>query len=268
MDNKSDSPLSPKHTSRRQFLQAAGATGVVLAAPHLHAEGSPTRWQAPNPHSTAEPDAVMIPDEGWRMWPDQKAEWRHDKIYLPEDVDLKKLPINPPTGGWDALNAHQGIELSLPSTVEQYFWGIDGYRPYTTHDYRFAATDHEVKNGNYLGVSWWWRPIEIPESYAGKQILLHIRGARQRAEVYLSHKLVGYSILEELPFECDLTHAAMPGQTNHLAIRITNPGGEMDWVDDRRIQWGSVSFQQSRPRRSAARQLDGLLVFRPRASFI
>lgn len=242
--DKSASPDSPRPTSRRRFLQAAGAGGVLLAAPRLQAEQPPTRWQPPNPASWTEPDAVSIPDENWRMWPDQHAEWQHDEIYLPEDVDLKKLPVNPPSGGWHVLSRDQGIALTLPSTVEQYFWGIDGYRPYH-NDYKFEATDHEVKNGNYLGVSWWWRPIDIPASYDGKQIILHIRGARQRAEVYLNRKLVGYSILEELPFECNLTHAAIPGQPNHLAIRITNPGGEMDWVDGRRLQWGDVSFQQS-----------------------
>jgi beta-galactosidase len=37
--------------------------------------------------------------------------------------------------------------------------------------------------------------------------------------------------MEELPFECDLTHAADPGSQNIIAIRITNPFGRDDWVD-------------------------------------
>jgi hypothetical protein len=53
-------------------------------------------------------------------------------------------------------------------------------------------------------------PIDIPAEMQGKRIFLHIRGARLRAEVYLNQQLVGYSIMEELPFECDLTHAANP----------------------------------------------------------
>ena len=34
------------------------------------------------------------------------------------------------------------------------------------------------------------------------------------SEVYLNEKLVGYSIMEELPFEAELTHAAKPGGKN------------------------------------------------------
>ena len=56
-----------------------------------------------------------------------------------------------------------------------------------------------------------WREIEIPAPMQGKRIFLRVRGAHLRAEVYLNEKLVGYSIIEELPFEAELTHAAKPG---------------------------------------------------------
>ncbi|HZL27953.1 MAG TPA: glycoside hydrolase [Acidobacteriaceae bacterium] len=79
----------------------------------------------------------------------------------------------------------------------------------------------------------------------GRRIFLHIRGARLRAEVYLNRKLVGYSIMEELPFECDLTHAADPGGLNILAIRLTNPFGRFDWVDGLNAKWGHVSLYRS-----------------------
>jgi len=29
------------------------------------------------------------------LWLDEKVEWRHDKLYLPDEVDLTKLPANP-----------------------------------------------------------------------------------------------------------------------------------------------------------------------------
>jgi beta-galactosidase/beta-glucuronidase len=78
-----------------------------------------------------------------------------------------------------------------------------------------------------------------------KRIFLHIRGARLRAEVFLNQQLVGYSIMEELPFECDLTHAAKPGEENHLAIRLTNPFGRFDWVDGANAKWGHLSLYRS-----------------------
>ncbi|OYW81188.1 MAG: hypothetical protein B7Z26_05410 [Asticcacaulis sp. 32-58-5] len=117
------------------------------------------------------------------------------------------------------------VTVTLPATVEQYFWGRFGLRPYTGDEYRYAADDDVPQNGAYRGVSWWWRDITIPASAKGKRVLLHIRGARLRAEVFLNEQLVGYSIMSELPIDCDLTAAMKPGQTNKLAIRITNPGG-------------------------------------------
>ena len=141
--------------------------------------------------------------------------------------------------------------MTLPSTVEQHFWGKYGAgddgkpRPYTPEEYRYAADDPVPQNGAYFGVSWWWREIEIPASMKGKRIFLHIRGARLRAEVYLNNKLVGYSIMEELPFEAELTQAANPGGKNVLAIRITNPFGRFDWVDGLNAQWGAVKLYRS-----------------------
>ncbi len=215
-------------------------------------------------------NGTLIPDEGWRLWVDREAEWKRDAIYLPEDVSQdadgvvrgkgQPLPVNPPTGGWGVLagGPEGSIEVNLPGTVEQHFWGkfgagADGKpRPYTPEEYRYAADDKPEgdgapvpQNGAYFGVSWWWREIEISAAMQGKRIFLHMRGAHLRAEVYLNEKLVGYSIMEELPFEAELTHAAKPGGKNVLAIRITNPFGRFDWVDGLNEQWGAVKLYRS-----------------------
>lgn len=232
---------------RRSFLRTASITGSCLAIGSDKLFGELSSFQSASvgvvkttPFGSS---GVMIPDEGWTMWPDLKAEWKNDAIYLPDEVKLDKLPVNPPTGGWGALRSQPGTTVTLPATVEQFHWGITGFRPYQ-EEYKFETTDTQVKNGAYYGVSWWWRELEIPPNFQGKRILLHIRSARQRAEVYLNEKLVGYSIMEELPFTCDLTAAAKPGK-NLLAIRITNPGGRLDWVDGGRLTWGAFEMQKS-----------------------
>ena len=232
--------------SRRTFLQSTAAASLLPALPALAgAQASPPKHEWPE-------NGTLIPDDGWHLWVDQHAEWKNDRIYLPEDVapgkpgDLATLPVNAPTGGWEMLgNAADAIPVTLPGTVEQHFWGKFGSRPYTPEEYRYAADDPVPQNGAYLGVSWWYRSISIPESMRGKRIFLHIRGARLRAEVYLNRKLVGYSIMEELPFEADLTAAAVPGGENILAIRITNPFGRYDWVDGLNAQWGAVKLYRS-----------------------
>ncbi len=228
--------------NRRSFLRVTGVAGSGLAL------GVRGLWGAPADSASAAstpfgPEGLALPDTGWRLWPDLKADWKQDKIHLPAELDLARLPVNPPTGGWGMLGGDAGREVTLPATVEQFYWGSTGFRPY--HDeYKFETTDDEVRNGACYGVSWWWRDLEIPPAFIGRRVLLHVRGARQRAEVYLNEKLVGYSIMEELPFTCDLTAAARAGR-NSLAIRITNPGGRLDWVDGNRLAWGGVDFQKS-----------------------
>ncbi len=225
-------------TSRRTFLKATAATSLLPALSGFAATADQAEAQAWPENGT------LIPDTGWRLWVDEKAAWKEDAIFLPEDVRLAKLPVNPPTGGWGALG-DGGLPVTLPSTVEQHCWGKYGSRPYTPEEYRYAADDAIPQNGAYFGVSWWYRAIEIPASMQGKRIFLKVRGARLRAEVYLNRVLVGYSIMEELPFECDLTSAAKPGGENVLAIRVTNPFGRYDWVDGTNAQWGAVRLYRS-----------------------
>lgn len=229
--------------SRRRFLQGMStvcATAAVSTHLPLLAASQPARvtgadWQ--------------IPDDGWTLWVDKKAQWEQDELYLPDTFDLKQLAVHPPTGGWQALYQQpvgpDCMAVTLPATVEEYRWGAYGERPYTPEEYRYAANDVVPQNGAYRGVSWFYREVTLPASVNGKRLLLKIRGARLRAEVYWNEQLVGYSIMEELPIECDVTEAMQPGGLNRLAIRITNPGGRYDWVDGLSMPWGKVALYRS-----------------------
>ena len=234
--------------NRRLFLKQCSAAGALATAANRIRQPQDV-FAAVNGFDEAPVNGAILPDDGWNLWIDEHAHWETDEIYLPDSFDLSKLPVNSPTGGWGALDANLGTAdaalVTLPCTVEQMFWGRFGSRSYTPDEYRYAADDPIPQNGAYRGVSWWWREIQIPASMNGQRILLHIRGARLRAEVYLNERLVGYSIMEELPFVCDLTAAARPGGKNRLAIRITNPGGRYDWVDGDIIRWGQVNIYRS-----------------------
>lgn len=211
---------------RRGFLVSLGlATASGLSTTSLAAEAS-----------------LAIPDDGWRLWIDHAAAWKDDVIHLPGRFELAKLPVNPPTGGWSALGSSDAITVKLPTTVEQHFWGAFGTRPYGPDEYRYAEDDDVPKYGAYKGVSWWSRTIDIPASAKGRRVMLNIRGARMRAEVFLNERLVGYSIMSELPIHCDLSDAMKPGEPNRLSIRITNPGGRFDWRDSTTMTWGKVKI--------------------------
>src|SRR5260221_357214 len=199
--------------------------------------------------SFAPAPAEDISGSGWKLWPDQQAAWKDDTLYLPSEVDLGKMPVNPPTGGWEALNAQQGVDVTLPTTVEEHFWGKlnGGPRPYA-HNEAQKGEKTSFPNGNYLGVSWWWKQVQVPDFKPGQRVVVTFRGARLRAEVYCNGKLCGYTIMTELPFTADLTDAVKPGQPAQLAVRITNPGGHLDWIDfgSSRFDWGKYHFPPSR----------------------
>lgn len=211
---------------RRRFIGGAGA-GVLLATAPASASDTGRR-------------DLAIPDEGWNLWLDREARYLDDEIFLPSQVNLARLAVNPPTGGWPMLDRAAALKVSLPTTVEEHWWGRLGRRPYTPDEYRYAADDAVPQNGAYRGVSWWYRDIDLPAAFAGRRAILHIRGARMRVEVYLNERLVGYSIMSELPIDCDLTTAMRPGTRNRLAIRITNPGGRYDWRDSTTMMWGKA----------------------------
>jgi hypothetical protein len=154
--------------------------------------------------------------DGWKLWLDKDAKWVDDELFLPP-VDVAKLPVNPPTGGWEALAS--GRAVSVPGTVEEYL--SPGTGP----------------EGDIKGVSWWTRKVSIP---AGRQsrFLLHFDAVRLRAEVFVNRKLVGYDVIGNTPFEVDITDAVKGAEDVELAVRITDPGGNFDWRDSSSFMWG------------------------------
>ena len=176
--------------------------------------------------------AQDLSTNAWRMWPDTNASWQNDTLYLPGQFTLGSLPVNPPGGEWTVLNNSQGIAVSLPASVEQYYWGAFG---------------GGTTGGNYKGVSWWWTAFTAPVLQPGQRLTIQFRAARLRAEVYCNGQLVGYNIINEVPFSADVTSAVQPGSTtNQLAVRITSPGGDLAWVDFSPITWGTNTIADSR----------------------
>ncbi|HEY0256576.1 MAG TPA: glycoside hydrolase family 2 TIM barrel-domain containing protein, partial [Candidatus Methylacidiphilales bacterium] len=191
------------------------------------------------PNGTGSPGSVLL-DDSWHLWLDEKAEWKDDKLYLPDEVDLAKLPINPPSGGWDALNDQAGIPVTLPGTVEGYYWGKKPL-PVPNPD---RPSDIVGSSNSYRGVSWWWRTFTPPALQPGERLIFSFPGARLRAEVYVNGKLVAYNIVTEIPFTADAT-AALQAGSNQIAVRITNPGGGFAWPDYDLVEWGKYKLPSS-----------------------
>ncbi len=132
---------------------------------------------------------VDLSGRGWRLWHDKQAAWQQDELFFPAP-DISKLPVNPPTGGWEVLNADRGREVFVPGTVEEYLQEVAG------------------PEGDLTGVSWWYRTVVIPAASSPRRVLLRFESVRMRAEVYADGKLVGYDLVGNTPFEVDLSGVA------------------------------------------------------------
>ncbi|MGV8092556.1 MAG: PA14 domain-containing protein [Mangrovibacterium sp.] len=189
-----------------------------------------------------------IGDGGWKLWLDREAEWKNDELYLPP-VNVSAIKVTPPTCGWNKLfsdcrsvkNIKQTIEnhlisyaVNVPGTVEMYCWDA------------LSDKDGKGNSGDYVGVSWWGTDFKIDTPSKGKKIkLFFTEGIRQRAEVFINQKLVGYELVHQTPFEIDVTDFVRYGEINQLAVRITDPGGNFSWGDFEGLEWGEYLFPLS-----------------------
>src|SRR5579875_3682493 len=160
---------SRNRLSRRAILKTIALTASASRVP----AGARDLWAVEPAAHTYPENGTLIPDDGWYLWPDTRAAWENDEIFLPEDVSWvggrlcgkgQPLAVNTPTGGWAVLSpgVHEGVVL--PTSVEQHFWGkLDAGadrkpRPYTPEEYRYAATsppaapadDSVPQNGAYF----------------------------------------------------------------------------------------------------------------------
>src|SRR5262249_22994237 len=103
---------------------------------------------------------------GWQLWVDKEAQWENDQLFLPP-VDIRKLPVNLPTGGWGAWD-HGAVDVSVPGTVEEYLHPGNG------------------PAGDIKGVSWWFRKVTIPAAKTPRRLLLRFDAVRLRAEVFVN----------------------------------------------------------------------------------
>ena len=121
----------------------------------------------------------------------------------------------------------EGVNVGVPGTVEGYMQKGEG------------------PSGDVNGVSWWTRKVKVPAFETGQRVVLKVESARQRTEVYVNGKLVGYDLVGNTPFAVDLTGSVKSGEECVLAFRVTDPGGNLDWRDGETITWGKYKLPVS-----------------------
>ena len=164
-----------------------------------------------------------LSSQPWNITLDRAAVWQNDELYLPP-VDIKTLPVNTPTGGWQLLKHPDKTGINLPATVEEHLWGWNGQT--------FGVT------GNYTGVSWFETEVDIPAEWKDRRIAMNIGSVRFRAEIFVNHQLAGYDLVNSTPFSIDITPFIEPGKKNVITFRITDPNGNFNWKDSQVYTWG------------------------------
>lgn len=164
-----------------------------------------------------------LSSQPWNITLDRAAAWQNDELYLPP-VDIKALPANTPTGGWQLLKHPDKTGINLPATVEEHLWGWNGQT--------FGVT------GNYTGVSWFETEVDIPAEWKDRRIAMKIGSVRFRAEIFVNHQLAGYDLVNSTPFSIDITPFIEPGKKNVITFRITDPNGNFNWKDSQVYTWG------------------------------
>ena len=172
---------------------------------------------------------IDLAGPGWKVVRDPQADWRNEPLYLP-DTPMSAIAVHPPSNGWPVSKLSGAIGASVPATSEEYF-------------HQDLDLSKIVKprrpNSPLEGVTWWSRTIQIPAVASQHRFVLRFGSVRLRAEVFVNQKLAGYDLVGDTPFSVDITDAVSPGQSAELAIRVTNPGGCLDWTDTEQIKWGS-----------------------------
>ena len=101
------------------------------------------------------------------------------------------------------------------------------------HDYSIEqpfTRSGEAESG-YLpgGVGWYRKSVDLPADLAGKRINLNFDGVYMDATIYVNGTQLANHPYGYTPFSVDITDAALPGQTNVIAVRVNHQTPSSRW---------------------------------------
>lgn len=73
---------------------------------------------------------------------------------------------------------------------------------------------------DFIPEMWYRRDLTVPESWAGKKVILHFGAVDYVASVYVDGKIAGRHWGGSSPFSVDITRLTEPGKTHNLVVRV------------------------------------------------
>src|SRR5579864_4468576 len=165
-------------------------------------------------------DELLQLRDGWSLQSSCKVEKTGEVISTPKFA---------PTG-WYTVSVPTTVVAAL---VKNKVYADPDYgmnlRNYPGMNYPIGANFSNIpmRQDSPFLIPWWYRKaFTLPESYKGKTIWLDFGGINYRANIYLNGKQIGdYDHIAGAwrTYELNITEAALPGQSNVLAVEVFSP---------------------------------------------
>ncbi|MFW6161604.1 MAG: glycoside hydrolase family 2 protein [Planctomycetota bacterium] len=79
-----------------------------------------------------------------------------------------------------------------------------------------------VGHTDFIEALWYHRVIEVPEAWAGREVLLHFGAVDYESEVFVDGRPVGRHFGGAVSFAHDITAFVKPGGAHHLVVRVAD----------------------------------------------
>lgn len=121
---------------------------------------------------------------------------------------------------WLTLNGTWGFSFDQAKAGRKERW-YQSFPAQTTIQVPFAYQSvlSGVENKEHCDVVWYHREFAVPQSMAGKRVLLHFGAADQRADVWLNGTYLGSHEGGYTPFHFDVTDLTEAGGSYSLTVR-------------------------------------------------
>lgn len=202
---------------KKHLLTAFGA--LILGAPLM------AQWHRPDATFTSENRYPLRADFFAFPKGEEPQDYRNSRNFLSlhglwRFQWVKDATARPKTFFQPSFDDSSWVEFAVPG-----IWEVNGYgdplyanEPYPWHNQFKNNPPHFPAQNNHIGS--YRREVEIPRSWAGKQILIHVGSATSALRLWVNGKYVGYSEDSKLPAVFDLSKYLRVGEKNLIAMQI------------------------------------------------
>jgi beta-galactosidase len=200
-------PDEPALTPRQSGVappEQAPATAAPPSAPSLTGPVPPRNG---DPAPTTSPAAPGTGGSAIQARPANEAVTRPDRTSMPREI----VSLN---DEW--LFTKTNVLNAFRTDCEERNWSA------VTLPHTWNAHDGQNGSPYFQGIGWYRRHVTIPESWAGRAVMVKLEGANQVATCFLNGRQIGEHRGGYAAFAFDISGFMVPGRDNILAVKVTN----------------------------------------------